>query len=166
MIPIAYLRDWSAHVPWPDLRQVEQDLIISRALCDLFACEPLQGKIAFRGGTAIHKLLFQRPLIQLGLEGDRVMACFHHYLGLEDRQLSRAHAEERMLKKLNQSLIEDIAPLLPAGASFTESDAIVAFGRVWKERITRIPGEPWKSSRAVIEAIRNERIPDLLRDHP
>ena len=62
MIPIAYLREWSAHAPWPDLRQVEQDLIISRALCDLFASERLQGRIAFRGGTAIHKLLFSQPL--------------------------------------------------------------------------------------------------------
>jgi predicted nucleotidyltransferase component of viral defense system len=41
---------------------VEQDLIISRALCDLFNSQALQGKIAFRGGTAINKLLFKQPL--------------------------------------------------------------------------------------------------------
>jgi len=62
VIPAAFLRAWSAVAPWPDLRQVEQDLIISRALCDLFAAPALQGKIAFRGGTAINKLLFQKPL--------------------------------------------------------------------------------------------------------
>jgi hypothetical protein len=62
LIPNAYLQEWSAHAPWPDLRQVEQDLIICRALCDLFSSEALQGKIAFRGGTAIHKLLFGKPL--------------------------------------------------------------------------------------------------------
>jgi predicted nucleotidyltransferase component of viral defense system len=44
------------------MRQVEQDLIISRALCDLFNAAELQGKIAFRGGTALHKLLFAQPL--------------------------------------------------------------------------------------------------------
>lgn len=60
MIPIAYLREWSAHALWPDLRQVEQDLIICRALCDLFSSEQLHGKIAFRGGTAINKLLFPK----------------------------------------------------------------------------------------------------------
>jgi predicted nucleotidyltransferase component of viral defense system len=48
--------------PWPDARQVEQDLIICRALCDLFSAPDLRGKIAFRGGTAIHKLLLKRPL--------------------------------------------------------------------------------------------------------
>ena len=62
LIPRAYIQAWSTRAPWPDLRQVEQDLIISRALCDLFSAPALKGKIAFRGGTAIHKLLFERPL--------------------------------------------------------------------------------------------------------
>ena len=62
MIPIAFLQAWSTKAPWPDMRQVEQDLIISRALCDLFNAPALKGKLAFRGGTAIHKLLFRQPL--------------------------------------------------------------------------------------------------------
>ena len=62
MIPQAYLQAWSATAPWPDFRQIEQDLIICRALCDLFSAPALRGRIAFRGGTAIHKLLFARPL--------------------------------------------------------------------------------------------------------
>jgi predicted nucleotidyltransferase component of viral defense system len=62
LISNAYIQAWSIQAPWPDARQVEQDLIISRALCDLFNAPALQGKIAFRGGTAIHKLLFKQPL--------------------------------------------------------------------------------------------------------
>jgi predicted nucleotidyltransferase component of viral defense system len=62
VIPAAFLQAWSARVPWPDQRQVEQDLIICRALCDLFNADALAETIAFRGGTAIHKLLFARPL--------------------------------------------------------------------------------------------------------
>jgi len=58
VIPAAFLQAWSTKAPWPDLRQVEQDLIICRALCDLFNAPSLAGKIASRGGTAIHKLLF------------------------------------------------------------------------------------------------------------
>jgi hypothetical protein len=69
-----------------------------------------------------------------------------------------------MIKKLNQSLTEDIAPLLPAGVSFTDDDAIAAFGRVWGQLIQRIPGEPWKSSQAVIDEIRKTKIPALLRE--
>ena len=62
MIPSAYIQAWSAKAPWPDARQIEQDLIICRALCDLFNAPALKGKIAFRGGTAINKLLFKQPL--------------------------------------------------------------------------------------------------------
>ncbi len=62
MIPRAYLQEWSAKTPWPDPRQVEQDLIICRALCDLFNDPFLAGRIAFRGGTAINKLLFRQAL--------------------------------------------------------------------------------------------------------
>ena len=62
MIPAAYIQAWSAKAPWPDARQVEQDLVICRALCDLFNALALKGKIAFRGGTAINKLLFKQPL--------------------------------------------------------------------------------------------------------
>ena len=62
MIPSAYIQAWSAKAPWSDARQVEQDLIICRALCDLFNSPALQGRLAFRGGTAINKLLFKQPL--------------------------------------------------------------------------------------------------------
>ena len=62
MIPLAFLQEWSAKAPWPDSRQVEQDLIISRALCDLFNAPALKDRIAFRGGTALNKLLFATPL--------------------------------------------------------------------------------------------------------
>lgn len=62
MIPRAYIQAWSTKAPWPDQRQIEQDLIICRALCDLFSAAELRDRIAFRGGTAIHKLLFKQPL--------------------------------------------------------------------------------------------------------
>lgn len=103
-------------------------------------------------------------LVQLGLDCDKLIICFNHYLGLEGRPISRANAEERMLKKLNQSLVEDLAPLLPAGISYSEADAIAAFGKVWGELIDRIPGEPWKSTKVVIDALRKTHIATLLKD--
>ena len=62
MIPTAYLQEWSAAAPWPDPRHVEQDLIICRALCDIFNESFLAEHLSFRGGTAVNKLLFRRPL--------------------------------------------------------------------------------------------------------
>ncbi len=287
MIPRAYIQAWSTRAPWPDLRQIEQDLIISRALCDLFSAPALKGKIAFRGGTAIHKLLFERPLrysedidlvqtraepigaavdairdalswlgkcnraqaghsmhlvfkfvpeiapqtalklkvevntreqaslqglksypfevatdwhqgkaeiasftpeemfgtklrallqrrknrdmfdlhhglAQLAIDDDKIVACFHHYLKLEGQHISRAMAEQRMLQKLTASLIEDIAPLLPAGVRYDESDAVEAFNGIWTRLIMRLKGEPWKSSAEAIAELRMKRFPGLL----
>jgi predicted nucleotidyltransferase component of viral defense system len=62
LIPNAFIQAWRSSAPWADARQVEQDLIICRALCDLFNAPALKGKIAFRGGTAINKLLFKQAL--------------------------------------------------------------------------------------------------------
>jgi hypothetical protein len=62
MIPAAFIQEWRATTPWPDPRHVEQDLIISRALCDIFNDPSLVERLAFRGGTAINKLLFAQPL--------------------------------------------------------------------------------------------------------
>lgn len=62
MIPQSFVQAWAQRAPWPDPRQVEQDLIICRALHDLFNHESLQGQLAFRGGTALHKLVFPQPL--------------------------------------------------------------------------------------------------------
>jgi predicted nucleotidyltransferase component of viral defense system len=62
MIPIMNIVGWSRVVPWVDLRQVEQDLIISRAIVDLFSDPFLHSELRFRGGTALHKLHFPVPM--------------------------------------------------------------------------------------------------------
>lgn len=111
-----------------------------------------------------HRDLFDlnEGLLHLGLDRDKVVACFQHYLAIEETSIGRANAEERMLKKLNRSLTEDIVPLLPSGVSFNDEAAIAAFGRIWRELIGRIAGAPWKSSQKVIESIRKSAIPTLL----
>lgn len=287
MIPTSFLQEWSARAPWPDSRQVEQDLIICRALCDLFSSPALAGKIAFRGGTAIHKLLFRQPLRysedidlvqtqsetigptvdairdalswlgkcsrthaghsmhlvfkfapeveagatlklkveintrehesldgikkypfevdsrwhrakteiasfepeelfgtklrallqrrknrdlfdlneglrQLSMDPNKLIACFEHYLAIEGKPITRAVAERRMLEKLARNLTEDIAPLLPAGITFTEVDAVQAFNKVWRELVARIKGDPWKLTDKVVEELRQKKHPGLL----
>ena len=50
-----------ATAPWALDEQVEQDLIISRAVIELYSEEPLRHQVAFRGGTALHKLFLTTP---------------------------------------------------------------------------------------------------------
>lgn len=56
MIPEFATREWSEHVPWTESEQVEQDLLICRALTEIYKDEYLASHLAFRGGTALHKL--------------------------------------------------------------------------------------------------------------
>jgi predicted nucleotidyltransferase component of viral defense system len=62
MIPTQNIVAWSRVAPWAELRQVEQDLIIARALVQLFSDPFLRGELRFRGGTALNKLHFPKPL--------------------------------------------------------------------------------------------------------
>jgi predicted nucleotidyltransferase component of viral defense system len=56
MIPQAYITDWRNKSPWQEDFQVEQDMIIERALIEMFNDPHLKERLAFRGGTALHKL--------------------------------------------------------------------------------------------------------------
>ena len=56
MIPFDHITAWRAHAPWVDNSQVEQDLVISRALVEIFSHPMLADALALRGGTALSKL--------------------------------------------------------------------------------------------------------------
>lgn len=60
MIPTADIIAWRTQHPWISNAQVEQDLIICRAVVELFSRSALQEQLAFRGGTALHKF-FLKP---------------------------------------------------------------------------------------------------------
>ncbi len=55
------ITQWRAHAPWNEDFQVEQDLVISRALVEIFSDPILAGALAFRGGTALYKLYLTPP---------------------------------------------------------------------------------------------------------
>ena len=62
MIPAQNIVAWGQTVPWAEQRQVEQDLIISRALVEIFNDPFLKENLRFRGGTALNKLHLSKPL--------------------------------------------------------------------------------------------------------
>ncbi len=61
MIPKAFIDEWRAHAPWRLDAQVEQDLVISRALVEMYAVPEVRERLAFRGGTALYKLHLLPP---------------------------------------------------------------------------------------------------------
>ena len=58
MIAERYITEWSNRFPWTKNSFVEQDMVICRALVEIFRDPFLSSVLAFRGGTAIHKLHF------------------------------------------------------------------------------------------------------------
>jgi len=59
MIPKDFITEWREQAPWISDHQVEQDLVISRAIVEIFNVEGLDRRLAFRGGTALYKLHLQ-----------------------------------------------------------------------------------------------------------
>ncbi len=56
MIPAASITHWSRGAPWPSPDQVEQDLLLSRLICEIASHPMLGDELVFRGGTCVHKL--------------------------------------------------------------------------------------------------------------
>ena len=73
MIPTNDIRAWSNVVPWVSDEQIELDLVISRSLVEIFSDDYLSSQLAFRGGTAIHKL-FLKPQSRYSEDIDLVQA--------------------------------------------------------------------------------------------
>jgi len=100
MIPKHLITEWSKQHAWPLQNQVEQDLLISRALVELFSDNHIRKSLAFRGGTALYKL-FLTPaprysedidLVQVNAEPigetmDRVRSILDPLLGNPKRKL-------------------------------------------------------------------------------
>ena len=100
MIPKDFITEWRAHAPWVADRQVEQDLVISRALVALFSTGALADSLAFRGGTALYKLhlrpaarysedidLVQTKPGPIGATLDAIRGVLDPWLGAPQRKL-------------------------------------------------------------------------------
>lgn len=94
MIPPIHITAWRSNAPWAGSDQVEHDLVLSRAICELYSHPELSKKIVFRGGTALHKLFFEKAgrfsedldFVQIQAEpiGETVIfirECLDHWLG-------------------------------------------------------------------------------------
>lgn len=94
MIPRANITAWRRNAPWPDNSHVEQDLVLSRALVEMFNHPVVAENAIIRGGTALHKLfvdpparysedidLVQREAGSIGPFVDEVRAVLDSWLG-------------------------------------------------------------------------------------
>ncbi|MBL0941924.1 MAG: nucleotidyl transferase AbiEii/AbiGii toxin family protein [Alphaproteobacteria bacterium] len=59
MIPKRYITQWIEKAPWQNTAQIEQDLILSRVIAEIYNHSLLREHLVFRGGTALNKLFFE-----------------------------------------------------------------------------------------------------------
>jgi len=140
MIPQAHITAWRSVAPWPDDAQVEQDLVLTRAVIELFADQNLARTFALRGGTALNKLYVQQPsrysedidLVQThavpaGAMLDAIRGKLDPWLGIPRR--SRAEGGVTLLYGFN-SEIPPIRPLrLKIEINTREHFAVLGFIR-------------------------------------
>jgi predicted nucleotidyltransferase component of viral defense system len=61
MIPPMHLAHWRTKAPWGPDAQVEQDLVLTKAMIQLYSDKYLKEAFALRGGTAMQKFFFDPP---------------------------------------------------------------------------------------------------------
>lgn len=94
MISQAAITAWRKTAPWMGSDQVEHDLVLSRAICELYQDPLICEQLVFRGGTALHKLFFslagrfsedldfvQRDAGPIGELVDNIRDCLDPWLG-------------------------------------------------------------------------------------
>ncbi|MBI4356679.1 MAG: nucleotidyl transferase AbiEii/AbiGii toxin family protein [Gammaproteobacteria bacterium] len=62
MISKAFIDHWGQLAPWRFNEFIEQDLILTRLLIQLYSNKAIAHSLVFRGGTALHKLFLNKPL--------------------------------------------------------------------------------------------------------
>lgn len=62
MIPANDITKWGVNHPWSTRDQIEQDLLLSQAICEIANNQFLNEELVIRGGTAFHKLFLPKPL--------------------------------------------------------------------------------------------------------
>ena len=62
MISLDALNAWRPNHPWADDEQIEQDLIMTRVAIEIASHPELRDRLAWRGGTCLHKLFLPAAL--------------------------------------------------------------------------------------------------------
>ena len=60
MISANVIKNWSGTHSWSTREQIEQDFLLSQAICEISNNKILGNKLIIRGGTAFHKLFLPK----------------------------------------------------------------------------------------------------------
>jgi predicted nucleotidyltransferase component of viral defense system len=156
VIPRANITAWRRQAPWSTDAQVEQDLVLSRAIVEIYSNPILSAQLAFRGGTALHKLHLSPALrysedidlvqVQAGPIGP-VMTALHATLDPWLGEPRRKQSEGRMTFIYRfDSEIQPVTPLR-VKVEVNTREHFTVFGFVRKEVAV---DNPWFTGEAEV----------------
>lgn len=108
MISPAFITEWSQQCPWTSPAQVEQDLVLSRGLVEIYSDPILRERLLFRGGTALHKIVL-RPAARYSEDLD--------FVQLHEEPIG--NTLDLLRARLNSWLGEPKSDIGPRGATLT-----------------------------------------------
>lgn len=120
MIPSNFIKEWRVQAPWAYQSQIEQDLVLSRALVALYQHPVVRKFLAFRGGTALNKLF-----------------CQHSSRYSEDIDLVQIH--DAPVGELIEAIRHSLDPWLGAAKWSQTSRSIRLIYRFQSEEVPSVP---------------------------
>lgn len=148
MITNDVLVEWQQKTPWASWGQIEQDLIITRAIVEIFNDEYLAENLVFRGGTALHKLYLTPAMrysedidLVQSVEGpigpifDRLRVALS-FLG-EARKTVRKSASNKMIFRVDATMPPITALKLKIEMNSVEGDSVFGYEHLPFELDTR-----------------------------
>lgn len=120
MIARSHIIAWSENAPWSTNDQVEQDMVIERGLVQIFENSVLSDNLAFRGGTALHKL-YLKPQARYSEDIDLVQIKSGPIKPILDKletQLNFLGTKRRVKQNINNNTViyrfsSEIPPIVP-----------------------------------------------------
>jgi predicted nucleotidyltransferase component of viral defense system len=170
MIPKDFVLEWREYAPWPSDEQVEQDLVISRAVVEIFSNKYLADRLAWRGGTALSKLYFlpaaryseDIDLVQISSEPigstlSALRAVLDPWLGVPKRVL-----KEGRVNLIYRFASEDIPPRpMKLKIEINSREHFSAFG--YTRQAIEVDSRWWKGKAAATSFEVNELLGTKLR---
>lgn len=139
MIPAAFITAWRRTAPWNLDAQVEQDLVISRAIIELLSTK-MRALYQRKKGRDLFDLWFalQSGKVNIG----NLISCFQHYMRKEGHTVTRAQFEKNLDdKRRKPDFRDDVSPLLHSSIEWNFDQAM---NEILHTLISKLSGNTWK----------------------
>lgn len=164
MIHREYVKAWSVEYPWRYSEMVEQDLIICRAIVSIFSDPFLARELAWKGGTALHKL-YLMPQVRYSEDIDLVQVnpgpikpIFVRLGEVLSWLPNRSTQQTRFSNKIRYRYLSEVEPQVPMRLKI-EINCVEHFCQLGHVRLPFAMKNDWFAGSCDITTF---RLPELL----